>query len=72
MSARYEYDLDHNGEWRWIAIAEGGQVSAVSPAGYRNLQDCMHAVGLLRDPGGFAVLRLVRPELTPAVFLHLR
>jgi uncharacterized protein YegP (UPF0339 family) len=56
MPTRYEYDLDHNGEWRWIAVSETGATSAISPVGYASLQDCMHAVGLMRAPGGLAVL----------------
>jgi uncharacterized protein YegP (UPF0339 family) len=56
MPIRYEYDLDHNGEWRWIAVSETGATSAISPMGYASLQDCMHAVGLMRAPGGLAVL----------------
>jgi uncharacterized protein YegP (UPF0339 family) len=56
MPNRYEYDLDRNGEWRWIAIAETGETAGVSPVGYKDLQDCMHAVGLLRSRGDFAVL----------------
>jgi uncharacterized protein YegP (UPF0339 family) len=56
MPTRYEYDLDHNGEWRWIAVSEAGATSAISPVGYASLQDCMHAVGLMRAPGGLAVL----------------
>jgi uncharacterized protein YegP (UPF0339 family) len=56
MPTRYEYDLDHNGEWRWIAVAETGATSAISPVGYASLRDCMHAVGLMRAPGDLAVL----------------
>ncbi|MBO0762993.1 MAG: hypothetical protein J2P50_00105 [Hyphomicrobiaceae bacterium] len=53
MSTRYEYDLDHNGEWRWIALADTGEMQAVSLVGYANLQDCLHAVGLMQVPGEF-------------------
>lgn len=60
MPTRYEYDLDHNGEWRWIAIAETGETAAISPVGYKSLHDCMHAVGLMRSPGEFAVLPSAR------------
>lgn len=59
MSTRYAYDLDHNNEWRWIAIADSGATSAISPVGYAALQDCMHAVGLMQTPGD--------PAVTPAV-----
>jgi uncharacterized protein YegP (UPF0339 family) len=59
--ARYQYDLDHNGEWRWIAIADNGETAAISPVGYKHLQDCLHAVGLMGDPGGFAVVASVPP-----------
>jgi uncharacterized protein YegP (UPF0339 family) len=56
MPTRYEYDLDHNGEWRWIAVAESGETKAISPMGYTSLQDCMHAVGLMQAPRDLAVL----------------
>jgi uncharacterized protein YegP (UPF0339 family) len=62
MPARYEYDLDHNGEWRWIAVAETGETRAVSPVGYVHLQDCLHAVGLMQVPGEF----LAQPARGPA------
>jgi hypothetical protein len=58
---RYQYDLDHNGQWRWIAIADSGETAGISPVGYQHLQDCLHAVGLMRDPGGFAVVASVPP-----------
>jgi uncharacterized protein YegP (UPF0339 family) len=48
MPTRYEYDLDANKEWRWIAVAPNGATMAVSPIGYTSLQDCMHAVGLMQ------------------------
>jgi uncharacterized protein YegP (UPF0339 family) len=54
MPTRYEYDLDHNGEWRWIAVAETGKTE-VSPVGYAHLQDCLHAVALMQVPGGNTV-----------------
>jgi uncharacterized protein YegP (UPF0339 family) len=53
MSTRYQYDLDQNGEWRWIAVAETGEPRAVSPVGYAHLQDCLHAVALMQVPGEF-------------------
>ncbi len=56
MPTRYEYDLDGNKEWRWIAIAANGATVAVSPVGYASLQDCMHAVGLMQAPGNLAVV----------------
>jgi uncharacterized protein YegP (UPF0339 family) len=80
MPIRYEYDLDHNGAWRWIAVAESGQMQAISPAGYASLQDCMHAVGLMQAPGNLAVLpgtappQVPTPELPPRALssLHRR
>jgi uncharacterized protein YegP (UPF0339 family) len=49
MTTRYEYDLDHNGHWRWIATADDAIV--VSPEGYTHLQDCLHAIALMQDAG---------------------
>ena len=66
MSTRYEYDLDHNGEWRWIGVAKSGETTAVSPVGYVSLQDCMHAVGLMQAPGNLAVLPSTPPQAPAA------
>lgn len=55
MPTRYEYDLDGDNQWRWIAIGANGATMAISPAGYASLQDCMHAVGLMQVPGNLAV-----------------
>ena len=66
MSTRYEYDLDHNGEWRWIAVAKSGETTAISPVGYVSLQDCMHAVGLMQAPGNLAVLPGAPPQAPAA------
>jgi uncharacterized protein YegP (UPF0339 family) len=54
MPTRYEYDLDGDSQWRWIAIGANGATEAISPAGYASLQDCMHAVGLMQVPGRVA------------------
>jgi uncharacterized protein YegP (UPF0339 family) len=59
MPTRYEYALDHNGEWRWIALAESGETEAISPVGYPHLQDCLHAVALMQVPGNLAVAAAV-------------
>lgn len=56
MPTRYEYDLDGDNQWRWIAIGANGATVAISPAGYASLQDCMHAVGLMHVPGNLAVV----------------
>jgi uncharacterized protein YegP (UPF0339 family) len=69
MPTRYEYDLDHNGEWRWIAVSETGVTSAISPMGYTSLQDCMHAVGLMLVPSNVAVLPGIQAQLVQAAEL---
>ena len=56
MPTRYEYDLDGNKQWRWIAIGANGATMAISPLGYASLQDCMHAVGLMQVPDNLAVV----------------
>jgi uncharacterized protein YegP (UPF0339 family) len=60
MPTRYEYDLDHNGDWRWIAVADSGETQAISPVGYTHLQDCLHAVGLMQVPGEFLAPAAIR------------
>ena len=68
MPTRYEYDIDSNNNWRWIALAANGATVAISPVGYANLQDCMHAVGLMRAPGtsaGVAASASPSPAMDP-------
>jgi uncharacterized protein YegP (UPF0339 family) len=65
MSTRYEYDLDHNGKWRWIAVAKSGETTAISPVGYVSLQDCMHAVGLMQAPGNLPGAQPQAPAADP-------
>lgn len=76
MPSRYEYDLDGNKEWRWIAIAANGATVAISPAGYASLHDCMHAVGLMQAPGARAAMagtgRHADPPQSSLSSLHRR
>jgi len=70
MTTRYEYDLDHNGQWRWIAT-DNDEV-AVSTRGYAHLQDCLHAIALMQDgarrsaPAGEGGQAVNAPERTLA------
>jgi uncharacterized protein YegP (UPF0339 family) len=85
MISRYDYYLDHAGEWRWTAIANNGEPIAVSSEGYKHLSDCLHAIDLMKGSAPAAVVmrdtrsRLanalvgnVGPELSMARFLMRR
>ena len=40
---------DAAGEWRWRLVAGNDQVIAESGEGYRDRQDCLHGIGLVKD-----------------------
>jgi len=39
---------DAAGEWRWRLRAANNQIIAVSGEGYKNKQDCIGAIGLVK------------------------
>lgn len=41
-------------EWRWKFKASNGQIMADSSEGYKNKQDCLHAIDYVRDMAPFA------------------
>jgi uncharacterized protein len=46
---KYEVYPDSSGQWRWRLKAGNGQIIAVSGEGYLNLQDCKHAIELVKQ-----------------------
>jgi uncharacterized protein YegP (UPF0339 family) len=40
---------DASGEWRWQLRAANNRIIADSGEGYRNKQDCLHAIALVKD-----------------------
>lgn len=46
----YQVYKDRRGQWRWRLRADNGKIIATSGGdGYKNLQDCMDMVGVLRS-----------------------
>ena len=50
-SARRVFQVyaDAAGEWRWRLVAGNDQVIATSGEGYRDKQDCLHGIELVKD-----------------------
>ncbi len=46
---------DAAGEWRWRLVAGNERVIADSGEGYRDKQDCLHAISLVKDSKGAPV-----------------
>ena len=40
---------DNGGEWRWRLVAGNGREIAASGEGYRDKQDCLHGIELVKD-----------------------
>lgn len=40
---------DAAGEWRWRLVAGNERIIAESGEGYRDRQDCLHGIGLVKD-----------------------
>jgi uncharacterized protein YegP (UPF0339 family) len=49
VSATYQVYKDASGEWRWKLLAANHQIIADSGEGYRDKQDCLHAIALVKD-----------------------
>jgi uncharacterized protein len=49
--------LDRNGEWRWRFVAANGRTIADSGEGYNDLDDCDHAIKVLKREAPLAPLR---------------
>lgn len=49
MKARYEIYQDVAKEWRWRFKAKNGRIVADSAEGYKNRDDCYHAIDLIRQ-----------------------
>ena len=41
--------LDVKGEWRWTFYASNGKKVADSAEGYKNRQDCLHGIMLMKS-----------------------
>jgi uncharacterized protein YegP (UPF0339 family) len=45
---RYKVYKDRSGEWRWRLVAANGNTLADSGEGYRNKQDCLAGIELVK------------------------
>ena len=45
---QFEVYKDQAGEWRWKLRASNARVIADSSEGYKNKQDCVHGLGLVK------------------------
>lgn len=45
---RYKVYKDNKGEWRWRLLASNNRVLADSGEGYKNKQDCLQAIELVK------------------------
>lgn len=53
----FQYYKDNAGEWRWRLRANNNEIIA-SGEGYKNKQDCLHAVDLIRNLSPLAEIRI--------------
>jgi len=49
MASDFDVRKDTKGEWYWVLNAANGQALARSTDGYKNRQDCLHCIKLVRD-----------------------
>ena len=54
--AFYVY-VDRAGEWRWYLRAANGRKIADSGEGYKNQQDCLHGISLVKSAANAPVYR---------------
>ncbi|MFH1348511.1 MAG: DUF1508 domain-containing protein [Patescibacteria group bacterium] len=46
---------DRQGDWRWQLQAGNSKIIADSGEGYRNKEDCLHGIGLVKQSAGAPV-----------------
>jgi uncharacterized protein YegP (UPF0339 family) len=54
----YYYYKDAKGEWRWRLKASNGRVLADSGEGYKNEQDCLEGIKLVKDSANAPVVEI--------------
>ena len=52
----YEYYKDHKGEWRWRLKAANGRIIADSAESYKEKEDCLHDIDLVKQSSNAAVI----------------
>ena len=52
----YSVYKDTRGEWRWRLVAANNRIVADSGEGYRNRQDCLSAIELIKNSKGAPVV----------------
>jgi uncharacterized protein YegP (UPF0339 family) len=49
MASDFDMKKATNGEWYWVLNAANGQVICKSTDGYKNRQDCLHSIRIVKD-----------------------
>jgi uncharacterized protein YegP (UPF0339 family) len=49
MASDFDMKKDAKGEWYWVLNASNGEPIARSTDGYKNRQDCLHSIKIVRD-----------------------
>jgi uncharacterized protein YegP (UPF0339 family) len=61
---RFDVYKDDKGEWRWTLKSRNGRITGDSGEGYKNKQDCIHGVNLIKEYAGKANVQ-VGSDITP-------
>lgn len=51
MASDFDMKKDSKSEWYWVLNAANGEPLARSTDGYKNRQDCLHCIALVRELG---------------------
>lgn len=54
MASDFDMKKDAKGEWYWVLNAANGKTICKSTDGYKNRQDCLHSIKIVRDLAGSA------------------
>ena len=60
---QFEVYKDRGGEWRWKLRASNSRVIADSSEGYKNKQDCVHGIDLVKQEAVGAEIVYARTAL---------
>jgi uncharacterized protein YegP (UPF0339 family) len=58
----FQFYKDKAGEWRWRLRANNHEIIATSGEGYKNKQDCLHAIDLVRSLSQDAEIRIYKSD----------
>jgi uncharacterized protein YegP (UPF0339 family) len=58
----FQFYKDKAGEWWWRLRANNNEIIATSGEGYKNKQDCLHAIDLVRGLSQDAEIRIYKND----------